>query len=59
MLAVWVLLLMVFPAAAQTPTGKHQGSAERLAGITSWGYQLQGVDPAEIAASPYDLVVID
>jgi cysteinyl-tRNA synthetase len=27
--------------------------------VRSWGYQLQQVDPAAIAATPYDLVVID
>ncbi|MGD9805366.1 MAG: endo alpha-1,4 polygalactosaminidase [Hyphomicrobiaceae bacterium] len=59
MLAGWMMLLMVLPAAAETPAGKLHGSAERLAGVKSWGYQLQGVDPAEIAASPYDLIVID
>ncbi len=30
-----------------------------LQGVKSWGYQLQNVDPAKIAASPFDLVVID
>jgi cysteinyl-tRNA synthetase len=27
--------------------------------VRSWGYQLQQVDPASVAATPYDLVVID
>ena len=27
--------------------------------VRNWAYQLQGADPAEIAASPFDLVVID
>jgi cysteinyl-tRNA synthetase, unknown class len=31
----------------------------RLAGVTSWGYQLRQITPAEIAASPHDLVVVD
>lgn len=31
----------------------------RLAAVASWGYQLRRLDIAEIAASPYDLVVID
>ena len=27
--------------------------------VRNWAYQLQGADPGEIAASPFDLVVID
>jgi cysteinyl-tRNA synthetase, unknown class len=27
--------------------------------VKRWGYQLQDIDPAEIARTPYDLVVID
>ena len=27
--------------------------------VKSWGYQLQKIKPKKIAASPYDLVVID
>jgi cysteinyl-tRNA synthetase len=27
--------------------------------VKTWGYQLQNIKPAKIAASPYDLVVID
>jgi cysteinyl-tRNA synthetase len=30
-----------------------------LNAVKSWGYQLQDIKPAKIAASPYDLVVID
>ena len=33
--------------------------ARLLASAKSWGYQLQDVDPEVIAASPYDMVVID
>ena len=33
--------------------------ARTLAAAKSWGYQLQDVDPEVIAASPYDMVVID
>ncbi len=59
------------PAAAQQPaTGARSGAAggmadkawtgaDRLATVASWGYQLQRADPAQIARSPYDLVVID
>ena len=32
---------------------------QRLAGIHSWAFQLQNVDPVEIKLSPYDLIVID
>ena len=31
----------------------------RLAGITSWAYQLQQADFAELARSPYDVLVVD
>jgi cysteinyl-tRNA synthetase, unknown class len=33
--------------------------AQQLSEIKSWAFQLQSVDPIEIKASPYDLVVID
>ena len=45
-------------AHAGTPSSL-QGSVQRLARVKSWAYQLHGVSPAEIAASPHDLVVID
>lgn len=32
---------------------------QRMAAVTSWGYQLRRVDVAHIAASPFDLVVVD
>ncbi|MGE0698661.1 MAG: endo alpha-1,4 polygalactosaminidase [Hyphomicrobiaceae bacterium] len=31
----------------------------RLAGVTSWGYQLQRLDVASAAAAPIDLIVVD
>ena len=31
----------------------------RLRGVASWGYQLRLIDPDEVAASPFDLVVVD
>jgi len=34
-------------------------SAETLQYVHSWGYQLDKIDPDVIAASPYDLMVID
>ena len=46
-------------ASGQTTGEAPAGSGRRLAAVTSWGYQLQNVQVAEIAASPFDLVVID
>ena len=43
--------LFAEPAASQL--------ARTLAAAKSWGYQLQDADPDVIAASPYDMVVID
>jgi cysteinyl-tRNA synthetase len=40
--------------AARTATG-----AGLFAGVASWGYQLQKVKIAEVAASPFDLMVVD
>jgi cysteinyl-tRNA synthetase len=31
----------------------------RLANVTSWGYQLQHLDVAQVAAAPHDLIVVD
>jgi cysteinyl-tRNA synthetase, unknown class len=31
----------------------------RLAAVKTWGYQLRQIVPSEIAASPYDLMVVD
>src|SRR5262245_39056703 len=36
-----------------------QERSRLLAQAKSWGYQLQKVEPDEIAACPYDMVVID
>lgn len=58
--AVLVLLLsMAVNTAWAQSTANRPVSDKKVAGIKSWGYQLQKVDPAEIAASPFDLVVID
>lgn len=46
------------PVWAQS-SATRPASDKRIAGIKSWGYQLQNVSPDEIAASPFDLVVID
>ncbi len=48
--------------ASRTPAPQSQVTpppTSPLALAKSWGYQLQGIDAATIAASPYDLVVID
>lgn len=48
------------PGPATTAPGEPRTArGKRLSGVTSWGYQLQNTDPADIAASPFDLVVID
>lgn len=33
--------------------------AQTLSTVKSWGYQLQDIDPEEVASSPFDLMVID
>jgi cysteinyl-tRNA synthetase len=54
------------PAAAGGTTASRTGSqdptadaASWLPRVRSWAYQMQNVDPAEVAASSHDLVVID
>lgn len=42
------------PGAAREPT-----LGELMAGVRSWGYQLQDIDPGALAASSLDLLVID
>ena len=44
------------PCLAQAPASRPPSP---LAGVRNWGYQLQMADAGVIAASPYDLVVID
>ena len=62
-LAVVFAVLLAGPCRAQSSpsaAGAAVGSARALlAGVRSWGYQLQRPDADEIARSPYDLVVID
>ena len=41
------------------PGGPMGADAQPSSDIRSWAFQLQDVDPSEIKASPYDLVVID
>lgn len=40
-------------------TARPAGPGGLLAGVRSWGYQLQKVKVTEVAASPFDLMVID
>jgi len=47
------------PAVAQTSAEAEQPPAPLLAAAKSWGYQLQKLDPDALAASPYDMLVID
>ncbi len=52
----------VTPAPAPPRISPQAAEAERLRRInaaTSWGYQLNGAKIDELAASPYDLLVID
>ena len=51
MLAAW--LGAAADAHAQTPAVQHLRQAR------NWGYQLQHPDAAKLAASPYDVLVID
>lgn len=49
---------------ASGPTAKELAAAAerrrtRIAAVTSWGYQLAGLDVAIAAASPYGLLVVD
>jgi cysteinyl-tRNA synthetase len=47
------------PACAQTSAEGEPTPARLLAAAKSWGYQLQNLDPDTLAASPYDMLVID
>lgn len=43
----------------QDPATGVEVRHEALAGVVTWGMQLDGLDVAEVARSPFDLVVID
>ena len=62
-LAVPTLLAGVLgaPTLAQPPAAADAAppAAQVLAAAKSWGYQLQNINPDAIAATPYDLFVID
>jgi cysteinyl-tRNA synthetase len=47
------------PAVAQTSAEGEQTPARLLAAAKSWGYQLHKFDPDTLAASSYDMLVID
>ena len=49
-LGLALILGLVNPASAQSPD---------MANVKTWAYQLVGANPAEIAKSDYDLVVVD
>jgi cysteinyl-tRNA synthetase, unknown class len=47
------------PQTYERAAGEGAKNRPALATITSWGYQLQDLDVARAAASPFDLLVID
>lgn len=47
------LLCLLMPAVASAAEGRDWAS------VRSWALQLEGIDPAAVAASPFDLVVLD
>lgn len=51
-----LLVLTVGPVAAQDAAPRRPSP---IAGVRSWGYQLQKADPEVVARSNYDLVVVD
>jgi cysteinyl-tRNA synthetase len=54
-----LLALSLSLALAGSGHALAQERSRLLASAKSWGYQLQKVEPDEIAACPYDMVVID
>ncbi|QQR40406.1 MJ1477/TM1410 family putative glycoside hydrolase [Devosia rhizoryzae] len=52
------LVLQIALAIAATPALSAPLRTD-LSAVRSWGYQLQQVNPQEVAASPYDLMVVD
>jgi cysteinyl-tRNA synthetase, unknown class len=61
-LAVLALAVLCGPERAFTqaqPPDAATSAARTLAAAKSWGYQLQKIDPAALAAAPYDVLVID
>jgi cysteinyl-tRNA synthetase, unknown class len=61
-LAVLALVVLCGSERAFTqaqPPDAATSPARTLAAAKSWGYQLQKIDPAVLAAAPYDVLVID
>jgi cysteinyl-tRNA synthetase, unknown class len=58
-LAVLALLGHEGGSFAQSPAATPSANAQLLAAAKSWGYQLQNIDPDELAAVRYDVFVID
>jgi cysteinyl-tRNA synthetase, unknown class len=58
-LAVLACMLGVARPTCAQPQPAEPTAQSALAAAKSWGYQLQNVDPREIAAAPYDMLVID
>jgi cysteinyl-tRNA synthetase len=58
-IAVLTLLLAGPYVTALAQSQRSNDLAQILDKAKSWGYQLQNVDPDVVAASPYDMVVID
>lgn len=57
-----IVLTMISIGAAFAEPDHNQATRarlQRLADVKSWGYQLRAVDTAHVAASPFDLVVVD
>lgn len=53
------IILLVLTAACGASAQQQTRNPSPLAAVKTWGYQLQKVEPAEIAATPHDLVVVD
>jgi cysteinyl-tRNA synthetase, unknown class len=51
--------LLAPPASAQTPQGTVAERRALVRDVKSWAIQYRRIDPFEVAASPFDLVVID
>ena len=58
-LAALALAMPSFAAAKEKPASAARERSAILAAVTSWGYQLRIHDLAPLAASAFDLIVID
>lgn len=47
------------PASPPVPASAEPAAVPNLTAVRSWGYQLQDIDVARAAASPFDLLVLD